>query len=156
MQYRLAFTQANDISFTLIMGLAAIAASARHTELADEIRILTRALARRGDLIADAESQVRVALGASPRARTKTSGARLSAIGWLKSPTASWSGKRRHASAQTSMSSAMLSQSFGNTLQRAMHRSLRFPNELYAAALWNALPIGFSVHFLILSKRRIT
>lgn len=61
-QYRLAFTQGDDISFTLIMGLAAIAASARHAELADEIRILTRVLARRGDLNASAESRMRIAM----------------------------------------------------------------------------------------------
>lgn len=61
-QYRLALTQGDDISFTLIMGLAAIAASARHTGLADEIRILTRVLIRRGDLTADAESQMRIAM----------------------------------------------------------------------------------------------
>lgn len=61
-QYRLAFTQGDDISFTLIMGLAAIAAGARHSGLADEIQILTRVLLRRGDLTADAESQTRIAM----------------------------------------------------------------------------------------------
>lgn len=64
-QYRLDLEVNTDISFTLIMGLASVAASARHPELADEVRILARVLARRGDLIADAEGRMRIALVAS-------------------------------------------------------------------------------------------
>ncbi|MGN6534535.1 MAG: hypothetical protein ACTHKQ_02230 [Mesorhizobium sp.] len=61
-KYRLAFEQGTDITFTLLMGLASIAASARHPELADEVRILTRVLGRRGELSADAEAKMRIAL----------------------------------------------------------------------------------------------
>ena len=61
-KYRLAFEPDTDITFTLIMGLASIAASARHPELADEVRILTRVLDRRGELSADSEAQMRIAL----------------------------------------------------------------------------------------------
>ncbi len=40
-KYRLKLEPDSDIGFSLIMGLAIIAASARHTGLADEVRILS-------------------------------------------------------------------------------------------------------------------
>ncbi|MES0030914.1 hypothetical protein [Mesorhizobium sp. M0040] len=70
-KYRLAFEQDADITFTLLMGLASIAASARYPELADELRILTRVLGRRGDLKADAEAKMRIALVACASRKDK-------------------------------------------------------------------------------------
>lgn len=61
-KYRLSLDPDSEIGFTLIMGLAMVAASARHVGLADEVRILSRVLMRRGELTSDAENQMRVAL----------------------------------------------------------------------------------------------
>jgi len=61
-QYRLNLTQDSDVGFSLIMGLAIISASARHTVLADEVRILARVMRRRGIIGAAADNQMRIAL----------------------------------------------------------------------------------------------
>ena len=61
-QYRLNLKRDPDVGFALIMGLAIIAASARHPALANEVRVLARVLRRRGDVIACAGDQIRIAL----------------------------------------------------------------------------------------------
>ncbi len=61
-KYRLSLRPDGDVAFTIVMGLASIAASARHTELADEIRILARVLKHRKDLSANSETHMRIAL----------------------------------------------------------------------------------------------
>ncbi|TSD88690.1 hypothetical protein FFK22_010430 [Mycobacterium sp. KBS0706] len=63
-KYRLELEPNSDIGFSLIMGLAIIAASARHSGLADEVRILSRVLRRRGVIDSAAENQMRIALTA--------------------------------------------------------------------------------------------
>jgi hypothetical protein len=64
-KYRLSLDPDQNIGFTVIMGLAAIAAAARHPGLAEEVRILTRVLRRRGDIELAADSEMRIALLAS-------------------------------------------------------------------------------------------
>lgn len=61
-QYRLNSEQESDVVFSLVMRLAIIAAAARHTALADEVRILARVLRRRGIIGAAADNQMRIAL----------------------------------------------------------------------------------------------
>lgn len=81
-RYRVDLKADSDITFTLLMGLATIAASARHPDLADEVRILVRILVRRGDLSADAEGRMRIALLAC--ASRKDKDAWCKAVGeWL-------------------------------------------------------------------------
>ncbi|MER8586916.1 hypothetical protein NKH19_17005 [Mesorhizobium sp. M1338] len=63
-KYRLKLEPDSDIGFSLISGLAIIAASARHTGLADEVRILSRVLRRRGVIDSAADNQMRIALTA--------------------------------------------------------------------------------------------
>lgn len=61
-KYRLNLSEGTSISFNLLMGLAAVAATTRHKELADEVRILTRVLRRRGNITAEPEIHMRIAL----------------------------------------------------------------------------------------------
>ena len=61
-KYRLSLRSNSEITFTILMGLASIAASARHPGLADEVRVLTRVLTRRGELSGDFAGRVRIAL----------------------------------------------------------------------------------------------
>ncbi|MVA72100.1 hypothetical protein GOZ81_13575 [Agrobacterium vitis] len=61
-QYRLNLEQDSDVGFSLILGLAIISASARHTALADEVRILARVMRRRGIIGTAADNQMRIAL----------------------------------------------------------------------------------------------
>lgn len=61
-QYRVNLRPDPDVGFALMMSLAIIAASIRHPALANEVRILTRVLRRRGDIVASADDQMRIAL----------------------------------------------------------------------------------------------
>lgn len=61
-KYRLNLSEDSNLSFNLLMGLAAVAAATRHKELADEVRILTRVLRRRGNVAAEPEIHMRIAL----------------------------------------------------------------------------------------------
>ena len=81
-KYRVSLRHDSEITFTVLMGLASIAASARHPGLADEVRVLARVLARRGDLSGDFESHMRIALLAC--ASRKDKGEWCKAVGdWL-------------------------------------------------------------------------
>ncbi|MCA0031294.1 hypothetical protein [Mesorhizobium sp. B263B2A] len=81
-KYRVSLRPESEITFTILMGLASIAASARNPELADEVRVLTRVLTRRGDLSGDFEGRLRIALLAC--ASRKDKGDWCKAVGdWL-------------------------------------------------------------------------
>lgn len=128
-KYRLNLGSDTEISFSLIMGLASIAASARHSELADEVRILARVLRRRGDVSAGAENQMRIALLACA-SRAFRIGARQWANGCLKSPTKTLTGRERHGFARTYAGSVLRFRSFGNTCRRSMRLWLQSQTKL--------------------------
>ncbi len=61
-KYRLSLGDDTDLSFALLSGLAVVAATSRTTELASEIRILTRVMRRQGGVNIDPDNQMRIAM----------------------------------------------------------------------------------------------
>lgn len=61
-KYRVNLNNDTGLSFNLLIGLAEVAAATRHKELADEVRILTRVLRRRGNLTSEPDIHMRIAL----------------------------------------------------------------------------------------------
>jgi len=64
-KYRLTLRPDSSLTFSLLAGLAVVAAVTRSAELADEVRILTRVLRRRREVTDDPDNQMRIALYAS-------------------------------------------------------------------------------------------
>ncbi len=63
--YRLSVGADQDLSFSLLSGLAVIAAATRTPALAAEVRVLARVMRRRGDLSEEGDAHLRIALMAS-------------------------------------------------------------------------------------------
>ncbi|APO66147.1 hypothetical protein IE4872_CH00482 [Rhizobium gallicum] len=61
-KYRLTLGADSGVSFSLLSGLAVVAAATRSAELADELRILTRVFRRRGEVTKESVAQMRIAL----------------------------------------------------------------------------------------------
>lgn len=61
-KYRLTLGENEGVSFSLLSGLAVLAAVTRSAELAEELRILTRVFRRRGEFSGDYVSQMRIAI----------------------------------------------------------------------------------------------